>query len=86
MVVHYGGYPCDMPAILEIARRRGLRVIEDAAHAIGSELDGRKLGTWGDVGCYSFFSNKNMTTGEGGMLTTDDDEMADRCGCCARTA
>ena len=78
VVVHYGGYPCDMPAILEIARRRGLRVIEDAAHAIGSELDGRKLGTWGDVGCYSFFSNKNMTTGEGGMLTTDDDEMADR--------
>jgi dTDP-4-amino-4,6-dideoxygalactose transaminase len=78
VVVHYGGYPCDMPAILEIARRRGLMVIEDAAHAIGSELDGRKLGTWGAIGCYSFFSNKNMTTGEGGMLTTDDDEIADR--------
>jgi len=78
VVVHYGGYPCDMPAILEIARRRGLMVIEDAAHAIGSDLDGRKLGTWGDMGCYSFFSNKNMTTGEGGMLTTDDDDLAER--------
>jgi dTDP-4-amino-4,6-dideoxygalactose transaminase len=78
VVVHYGGYPCDMPAILEVARKRGLMVIEDAAHAIGSTLAGKKLGTWGDVGCYSFFSNKNMTTGEGGMLTTDSDELADR--------
>ncbi len=78
LVVHYGGYPCDMPAIIEIARKHGLLVIEDAAHAIGSELNGRKLGTWGDIGCYSFFSNKNMTTGEGGMLTTDNDELAER--------
>ena len=78
IIVHYGGYPCDMPSILSIARKHGLRVIEDAAHAIGSDLDGKKLGTWGDVGCYSFFSNKNMTTGEGGMLTTNDDELADR--------
>ncbi len=78
LVVHYGGYACDMPAILEIARKRNLMVIEDAAHAVGSELDGKELGTWGDVGCYSFFSNKNMTTGEGGMLTTNDDGLADR--------
>jgi dTDP-4-amino-4,6-dideoxygalactose transaminase len=78
LVVHYGGYACDMPSILDIARRRGLMVIEDAAHAIGSELDGKRLGNWGDVGCYSFFSNKNMTTGEGGMLTTNDDGLADR--------
>jgi dTDP-4-amino-4,6-dideoxygalactose transaminase len=78
LVVHYAGFPCDMPAILEIAARHGLAVIEDAAHATGSELDGRSLGTWGDIGCYSFFSNKNMTTGEGGMLVTDDDALAER--------
>ena len=78
LVMHYAGFPCDMPAILEIARKHDLAVIEDSAHAIGSELDGRKLGTWGKIGCFSFFSNKNMTTGEGGMLTTDDDTLADR--------
>lgn len=78
LVVHYGGYACDMPAILSLAERHGLVVIEDAAHAIGSALDGRMLGTWGWVGCFSFFSNKNMTTGEGGMLVTDDDELAER--------
>ncbi|HTP02645.1 MAG TPA: DegT/DnrJ/EryC1/StrS family aminotransferase [Anaerolineales bacterium] len=76
LVVHYGGYACDMPAILELARRRDLKVIEDAAHAVGSELNGRSLGTWGDIGCYSFFSNKNMTTGEGGMVVTNDDAYA----------
>lgn len=78
LVVHYAGFACDMPAILEIARRHDLHVIEDSAHAIGSELDGRMLGTWGSIGCYSFFSNKNMTTGEGGMLATDDDALAER--------
>ena len=78
VVVHYGGYPCDMASILGIAHRHGLKVIEDAAHAVGSELGGRKLGTWGDMGCYSFFSTKNMTTGEGGMLATDNDELAER--------
>lgn len=76
MVMHYGGYPCDMLRIMTLAERHGLRVIEDAAHAPGTELQDRKLGTWGDVGCYSFFSNKNMATGEGGMLVTDDDEIA----------
>ena len=77
LVVHYAGYSCDMPAILAIAKRHDLCVIEDSAHAIGSELNGRRLGTWGDIGCFSFFSNKNMTTGEGGMLATDDDWLAD---------
>ena len=80
IVVHYAGYPCDMPAILSIAKQNGLFVIEDAAHAVSSDLDGRKLGTWGDVGCFSFFSNKNMTTGEGGMLTTDNDDLAQKFG------
>ncbi len=78
IVVHYGGYACDMPAILALAKRHGLTVIEDAAHAIGSKLNGRMLGTWGQIGCYSFFSNKNMTTGEDGMLVTNDDTLAER--------
>jgi dTDP-4-amino-4,6-dideoxygalactose transaminase len=78
LVMHYGGYACDMPSIMELARERGLKVIEDAAHAIGSELGGVKLGTWGDVGCFSFFSNKNMTTGEGGMIVTNDDDYSQR--------
>jgi len=75
LVMHYGGYACDMPSIMELARERGLIVIEDAAHAVGSELGGIKLGTWGDMGCYSFFSNKNMTTGEGGMIVTNDENF-----------
>ena len=78
LVVHYAGFPCDMPAIMEIAHRYNLIVLEDSAHAIGSTLSGRVLGTWGSVGCYSFFPNKNMTTGEGGMLATDNDELAER--------
>jgi dTDP-4-amino-4,6-dideoxygalactose transaminase len=78
MVMHYGGYPCDMPAITEFAKTHGLVVIEDAAHAAGAWLAQRHLGTWGDIGCFSFFSNKNMTTGEGGMLVTDDDGLAEK--------
>jgi len=78
IVVHYGGYPCDMPRILEIAKKHKLYVIEDDAHAIGSELEGIKLGNWGHFGCFSFFSNKNMTTGEGGMITTNDDVFAEK--------
>ena len=78
LVVHYAGFPCDMPAIMEIAHRHNLIVLEDSAHAIGSSLDGRSLGTWGAIGCYSFFSNKNMTTGEGGMLATNDDALAEK--------
>ena len=78
MVMHYGGYACDMPAIMKLAKVHGLIVIEDAAHAIGSEIEGRRLGVWGEVGCFSFFSNKNMTTGEGGMVVTNDDAAADK--------
>ena len=77
-VVHYGGYPCRMVSICEIAARHGLAVIEDAAHAPGAYLDDRHLGTWGDVGCFSFFSNKNLSTGEGGMLVTNRDDVAER--------
>lgn len=78
LFVHYGGYPCRMPEIMEIAGEYGLQVIEDAAHAPGALLSGRALGTWGDVGCFSFFSNKNMTTGEGGMLVTNRDDIAEK--------
>jgi dTDP-4-amino-4,6-dideoxygalactose transaminase len=78
IVVHYAGYACDMPSIMGIAEEHNLVIIEDAAHAIGSHLKGRNLGTWGKVGCFSFFSNKNLTTGEGGMLVTDSDEIAEK--------
>lgn len=76
MVMHYAGYACDMNAILSLAEQYRLKVIEDAAHAAGSQLEGKNLGCWGDIGCFSFFANKNMTTGEGGMLTTNDDDIA----------
>lgn len=78
VVMHYAGFACDMPEIMRIAKERGLAVIEDAAHAVGASLDGKALGTWGDVGCYSFFGNKNMTTGEGGMVVTNDDQIAEK--------
>jgi dTDP-4-amino-4,6-dideoxygalactose transaminase len=78
VVVHYAGHAADMPAILELAERHGLHVVEDVAHAPGADLDGRALGTWGSIGCFSFFANKNMTTGEGGMVATGDDELAAR--------
>jgi len=78
VVMHYAGYACDMPEIMRIAKERGLAVVEDAAHAVGASLDGKALGTWGDVGCYSFFGNKNMTTGEGGMVVTNDDQIAEK--------
>jgi len=78
MVMHYGGYMVDMPAIMEIARRHHLLVLEDAAHAPGAGLAGRKAGAWGHAAAFSFFSNKNLATGEGGMLTTGDDAVAAR--------
>jgi dTDP-4-amino-4,6-dideoxygalactose transaminase len=78
IVVHYGGFPCQMEAICELAGRHGLYVIEDCAHAPGASLKGKALGTWGDVGCFSFFSNKNLSTGEGGMLVTNRREIADK--------
>ena len=77
-VMHYAGFACDMPEILRIAEKYNLAVIEDAAHAIGASLEGKALGTWGNVGCYSFFGNKNLTTGEGGMLVTDDNDLAEK--------
>lgn len=77
-VVHYGGYPCDMDAIMAIASENGLKVVEDAAHAPGAEYKGKKLGTIGDIGCFSFFANKNLITGEGGVIVTNDEVLADK--------
>ncbi|HNS29861.1 MAG TPA: DegT/DnrJ/EryC1/StrS family aminotransferase [Tenuifilaceae bacterium] len=71
VVMHYGGFACDMDRIMGIAKKHNLKVIEDACHGPLSEYKGRKLGTIGDVGCFSFFSNKNISTGEGGMLVTN---------------
>lgn len=78
IVLHYGGFACDMDAVLEIAERHQLLVIEDCAHAPGASLRGRRCGTIGDVGCFSFFANKNLPIGEGGMIVTDDEVLADR--------
>jgi dTDP-4-amino-4,6-dideoxygalactose transaminase len=78
VVLHYAGFPCAMDAIGEIAEQHGLAVVEDAAHAPGASLHGRMCGTLGDVGCFSFFSNKNLPVGEGGMVLTGDDDLAER--------
>jgi|WetSurSiteA1Bulk_404760.scaffolds.fasta_scaffold03222_3 dTDP-4-amino-4,6-dideoxygalactose transaminase len=78
IVMHYGGYPCRMKEILAVAERYSVPVIEDAAHAPGASIDGKAMGTWGLVGCFSFFSNKNLSTGEGGMLVTDSDDIAEK--------
>jgi len=78
MVMHYAGYPCQMEEIKSISERFAIPIIEDAAHAPGASLGGKSLGGWGDVGCFSFFSNKNLSTGEGGMLVTNRDDLAER--------
>lgn len=78
IVMHFGGFACDMDRIMEIAKKHNLKVIEDACHGPLSEYKGKKLGTIGDVGCFSFFSNKNISTGEGGMLITNNSEYYER--------
>lgn len=78
IVMHYGGFACDMDKIMEIAKEHNLKVIEDACHGPLSEYKGKKLGTIGDVGCFSFFSNKNISTGEGGMLITNNKDYFER--------
>jgi dTDP-4-amino-4,6-dideoxygalactose transaminase len=78
VALHYGGHPCDMDAVTAIAEERGLVVVEDAAHAPGASLHGRMCGALAAAGCFSFFSNKNLPIGEGGMVTTDDPELAAR--------
>jgi perosamine synthetase len=76
--VHIAGQPCAMDRILEIARERNLKVIEDAAHALPTRYQGRMVGTIGDITCFSFYATKTITTGEGGMATTENPEWAER--------
>jgi dTDP-4-amino-4,6-dideoxygalactose transaminase len=78
IVLHYGGHPCEIERVLSLCRERGVAVIEDAAHALGTRRKGQPCGSLGDVGCFSFFSNKNLPVGEGGMITTDDGSLAER--------
>lgn len=73
--VHIYGHPVDMEALMEIASRHGLYVVEDAAEAHGSTINGQKVGSFGDMSCFSFYANKTITTGEGGMVVTNDEKL-----------
>ena len=76
--VHFAGHPCDMDTIISLAQKHNLTVIEDAAHALESKYHGNKIGAIGNFTAFSFYATKNITTGEGGMLTTNDDNYADK--------
>jgi dTDP-4-amino-4,6-dideoxygalactose transaminase len=76
--VHFGGVPCEMDALMEMASHHALKVVEDAAHAFPARYKGRWVGTIGDITCFSFYATKTITTGEGGMVTTENEEYADR--------
>jgi len=79
MVVHVYGLPTEMDAVLDIAHRHSLKVIEDAAEMLGQTYRGQPCGSFGDLSTFSFYPNKHITTGEGGMIVTDDEELAERC-------
>lgn len=72
IVMHYGGFPCNMAGFKQLADKHNLKIVEDACHGPLSDFGGKKLGTFGEFGCFSFFSNKNISTGEGGMIVTND--------------
>lgn len=76
--VHFGGHPCDMNRIISIAHKHNLKVIEDAAHALPSSYKNRKIGTISDATCFSFYATKTLTTGEGGMVTTNNEQIAEK--------
>jgi dTDP-4-amino-4,6-dideoxygalactose transaminase len=78
IALHYGGLPCAIDELRTLADEAGVALIEDAAHAPGAAVDGRPMGSIGDLGCFSFFANKNMPVGEGGMIVTNDTNLADR--------
>lgn len=78
MVLHFAGFPCDMAPIVALCRERGLALVEDVAHAPGASVGGRACGTFGDVSCFSFFSNKNLSVGEGGMVVARDRALYER--------
>jgi dTDP-4-amino-4,6-dideoxygalactose transaminase len=78
ILVHYAGYPCDMDALAEVCAPRRIAIIEDSAHAIDATYRGRQCGTFGEVGCFSFFANKNLSVGEGGLYATRSEELAQK--------
>ncbi len=78
LVVHYGGYPCDMDEIEAIAKKQNLFIVEDCAHACGAQYGEKKVGSIGDLGCFSFHAVKNLATGDGGMITTNNDKYYER--------
>lgn len=78
IVMHYGGFACDLDRILDICNKHNITLIEDACHGPMSEYKGKKLGTFGLTGCFSFFSNKNISTGEGGILVTNSEEVYEK--------
>lgn len=78
IAMHYGGFACDMDSIMGIARDQRIHVVEDAAHSPDAEYKGKKLGAIGDIGCFSFYSNKNITCAEGGLVATSNDAYAER--------
>ncbi len=77
--VHYGGQPCDMDEIQELANHHNLKVLEDAAHSLPAFYKGKKVGTISDVTCFSFYATKTLSTGEGGMICTNNEEISERC-------
>ncbi len=78
LIVHFAGLPCNMKKILQLTKKYNLKLIEDCAHAIESEYENRKVGNFGDTGCFSFYSNKNITTGEGGMIITNNKKLSEK--------
>lgn len=78
VVVHFAGYPCDMKPIVDLCKKKNIYLIEDCAHAPGASIEGKMCGSWGDIGCFSFFTNKNLSVGEGGMTSTKDMTLAKR--------
>jgi perosamine synthetase len=77
--VHYAGQPCDLDEIHDLANKHGIRVLEDAAHALPADYKGKRIGTISDVTCFSFYATKTLSTGEGGMICTNNEEIAERC-------
>ena len=78
ILVHFGGHPAQMFEIMEICKKNNILILEDAAHAFPAQLDGKMIGSFGNITCFSFYANKTITTGEGGMLVTDDERIYER--------
>ena len=86
IAVHFAGFPCDMEGLVDLCKEKNVALIEDVAHAPNASIKGRECGTFGDVGCFSFFSNKNLSIGEGGMVVTRDEVLSSRLACLLYTS